>query len=151
MRHTTGADRIFNFFTCMKTGADCGGEFGKEKLRPQRNSKVFISRLLGLISYDLLPWFTPRRDRSESQTTRALLILVAPLTAREHKRIFLLCYYFANPGSERALKVSFVLFPTLRCWFVYDQSCYFVKTLMIRIRTIVNRREDLHQRQLRAR
>ena len=52
MRHTTGADRIFNFFTCMKTGAACGGEFGKEELRPHEihasrgppRTKEFISR-----------------------------------------------------------------------------------------------------------
>src|SRR5262245_51666097 len=36
------------------------------------------------------------------QTTRGLLILVARLSAREHKRIFSLCHYFAimKRGSE---------------------------------------------------
>src|SRR5262249_17092269 len=36
------------------------------------------------------------------QTTRGLLILVARLTAREHKRIFSLCHYFAimKPVAE---------------------------------------------------
>src|SRR5512132_3417770 len=34
--------------------------------------------------------------RIESEATRGFLILVAPLTAREHKRIFSLCQYFAT-------------------------------------------------------
>jgi hypothetical protein len=47
VRRTTGAGRIFNFFTCMKTGADCGGELGKEKLRPHE-----IRRCLFLAFWD---------------------------------------------------------------------------------------------------
>jgi hypothetical protein len=31
-----------------------------------------------------------------NQTTRGLVILVARLTAKEHKRIFSLCHYFAT-------------------------------------------------------
>jgi hypothetical protein len=37
---------------------------------------------------------TARRDRT--RPTRGLLILVASLTARQHKRVFLLCHYFAT-------------------------------------------------------
>ena len=39
---------------------------------------------------------------NETQMTRGLLILVARLTAREHKRIFSLCHYFAiiKPVAE---------------------------------------------------
>src|SRR5215510_13820174 len=43
-----------------------------------------------------------RIARIESGATRGLLILVARLTAREHKRIFSLCHYFAimTPVAE---------------------------------------------------
>jgi hypothetical protein len=36
------------------------------------------------------------QEHNRNRTTRGLLILVALLTARDHNRIFRLCYYFAT-------------------------------------------------------
>jgi hypothetical protein len=49
--------------------------------------------------------------RKQIKTTRGLLILVASLTTRNHKRIFLLCYYFAKEKNRAARTNDFWKMP----------------------------------------
>ena len=64
---------------------------------------VTAQRSVGFTALDtcrplLLPLLFHNRaaEQNRIRTTRGLLILVAPVTAKEHKGIFLLCYYFAR-------------------------------------------------------